>query len=217
MGDSFYGLSCIIENKEPLDFYLRGTLSSLKSIFDYLMEDYANEYSLKLNRKCNENLQDTFVRIARETDNKDALTFIKFYGKERNKLFENKEVRFLLGYDGVRNLDLHGRPKFKILWVDGEAAYRRDHKIPKDQPVDRWEVIFHPYKPQDEKYPFSYFTFEGYENEDGQTICYVTCKKVSSFLELIRETFPTCDSKFWRESVKTKNRPHVPKVDTEKN
>src|SRR5437899_4728774 len=109
IGNAEYGIQRLREVPEEYVFYLRGTLASLRSIADYILEE-ANQ-KFKLGLPLTEPLYPKTIKdAAKANNNKKALQFIEAYEREWRALMRDPKVEAVLGPSGERNLVMHRKP-----------------------------------------------------------------------------------------------------------
>lgn len=104
--DAGHGIKRLREEPREYGFYLRGTLASMRSVYDYILEEYNQKFGLgfTLDEKLTSQL---FRDRAKERKNKDALRFIRAFDKGWQKLMNDPELNALLGESGERNIIMH--------------------------------------------------------------------------------------------------------------
>ena len=108
LSEAEYGIRKMKENAAPFDFYFKGTLACLKSVLDYLLEEYNSKYSVGIGD--NEILtEDTFESRAKSSKNSAAISFIASYKVAKAKLLADPKCGKLLGPRGSRNIAIHRR------------------------------------------------------------------------------------------------------------
>ncbi len=183
----FYG------NPKEFNYYLSAFLAALRSIPEYLLEEYNGKYGLNIPmaKKLTPKL---FEDRARLIGHKNALQFIEFWKGKMQQFGEDSAGSLLFS---KRNLDIHRKPvrpdlvKVMIpVTVTVQASIRAEKY---DQEGKFVEVRESPREPppkvEETKGSVDWF-FKEYEDEPIITICERFLKLMKDFIREAHESFP---------------------------
>jgi len=170
-------------NPKKIHYELEHFLITIRSVPDYLLEDYNKKYALgiSLDDKLHPN---AFKRKARELRNEDATSFIKWYEKKLRVLYKDEVCLFV---KNKRDISIH-RQEVTPVATRGKS-FAIDVLIGKPEDFESLKEQISPEEPTTKNITFGWF-FTDYRMQDILSICEHYYEKMKSFLEETRMMSP---------------------------
>ena len=196
--DAEYGLTMIEQNlgTDKLQYHLKAFLTSLKSVFDYLLEDYNNKYSLGITE--DEDLTEKrFEERARRLRHDEAQRFIAWWKAKKQQVRSDRRCAFLLARHGRRDLIVH-RKRIPIRGdvqffdtVKGTAAFRVEkydkhgnlYEVRESEPTEPAQA------PPPSASKIEHY-FDGFNEESVVSVCRCCFEAIRDVIEEARRNFP---------------------------
>jgi hypothetical protein len=186
ISEAEYGIKRMKENAAPFDFYLKGTLASLKGALDYLLEEYNAKYSVGIGDKEDLNVR-SFKDRVKGGKHPRAESFIDSYVKEKKKLFADPKCEKLLARYGSRDITIHRKQLQKninlTLYEHITASVRIEVKDGKGNLVSTGGS---PAQPVTVRPPEIQYFLSDWKSDDIPTLCEYTLNEVKKFVSTLR-------------------------------
>jgi hypothetical protein len=196
--DAEYGLTMIKQNlgTDRLQYHLKAFLTSLKSVFDYLLEDYNKKYSLEITE--DEDLTEKrFEERARRLRHDEAQRFIAWWKAKKQQVRSDRRCAFLLDRHGRRDLIVHRKriPMRADVQVFDTATATVTVRVEKyDKQGTLYEVSeSEPAEPAQAPTPKPStieFYFDGFDIENIVSVCKHCIETLKNVIEEARRNFP---------------------------
>lgn len=195
--DAEYGLTMIEQNlgTDKLQYHLRAFLTSLKSVFDYLLEDYNQKYSLGITEDEDLNAR-RFEEKARQLGHNEAQRFIAWWKVKKGQVKSDRRCAFLLARHGRRDIMVHRRrvpmrvdvEVFESITISDRVRVEKYNNQGKLLEVRESE----PTKPPSPapKPSTIEFYFDGFDIENVVSVCKHCFETLKNVIEEARRNFP---------------------------
>ena len=182
---------------DRLQYHLRAFLTSLKSVFDYLLEDYNKKYSLGITE--DEDLSEKiFEETARRLGHNEAQRFIAWWKVKKKQVQSDRRCAFLLARHGRRDLIVHRRRvpmRAEVHIFDSVTAHVHIRVEKYNKQGDLVQVSeSEPAEPTQAPAPRPStieFYFDQFEGESTVSVCQYCFEAIKNMIEEARRNFPS--------------------------
>jgi hypothetical protein len=194
----------IKDTRDEIRPNLKAFLSTARSIPDYILEDYNNNFGLGIpltdnsGQRQNRLKHDTFMKEAKNKNNQDALKFIDFFDNEFKNLVNEPIVKLLFE---KRNITIHRtgpsvRAEIQATITETISISESVSVIVRDEDGNIKQQS-HTKQNEDEHAQPSEGTiktkwfFEDYPQREVSDVCHDLLEKMKDFVNKIHGKFPT--------------------------
>ena len=181
---------------DRLQYHLRAFLTSLKSVFDYLLEDYNKKYSLGITEDEDLN-EKTFEKRARRLRHNEAQRFIAWWKVKKRQVQSDRRYAFLLARHGRRDLLVHRRRvpvRADVHFFDTGTASVHFRVEKYDNQSNLYEVreseLAEPAQAPAPRPSTIEFYFDGFDGESIVSVCQYCFETIKNVIEEARRDFP---------------------------